>query len=90
MLYLLRYTQGPHAAERAAAVYPRHRAYVDRVAAGGDLVLIGSIRPAPGSGALSVFRSREAAEAFAAEDPFVLEGVAVPEPVQEWDALEVG
>jgi uncharacterized protein YciI len=38
---------------------------------------------------MSVFRSRRAAEAFPAGDPFVLEGVAVPSAVEEWDALEL-
>jgi uncharacterized protein len=45
--------------------------------------------PAPASGSMAVFRSREAAEAFPAGDPFVLEGLAVPSEVREWDALEL-
>ena len=90
MLYVVRYTIADGAAERVPEVYPRHRAYLDRFAEGGELLLIGPVRPAPAGGALSVFRSREAAEAFPKQDPFVVEGVAVPSAVEEWDALELG
>lgn len=74
--------------ERVLAVYPRHRAYLDEVAKEGEVLLIGPLLPAPGSGALAVFRSREAAQSFLAGDPFVLEGIAAALPIQEWDALE--
>lgn len=89
MLYVVRYTIADGAAGRVPEVYPRHRAYLDRFAEGGELLLIGPVLPAPTGGAMSVFRSRRAAEAFPAGDPFVLEGVAVPSAVEEWDALEL-
>jgi uncharacterized protein YciI len=50
MLYLVRYTMLP-GAERAHDVYPRHRAYLDEFARGGDVVLIGPILPVPTTGA---------------------------------------
>jgi uncharacterized protein YciI len=89
VLYLLRYDVVPDAVSRVPEVYPRHRAYLDEVAAAGDLLLIGPLLPAPGSGSLAVFRTRAAAEAFPQRDPFVLEGLAAPLPVQEWNALEI-
>ncbi|WP_297343349.1 YciI family protein [Amnibacterium sp.] len=73
---------------RVMEVYPRHREYLDRVAADGRILLIGPLLPAPGSGSMAVFRDAEAAAAFPLGDPFVLEGLAEPLPVQEWNALE--
>lgn len=88
MLTVLRYSMRPGAAERVPEVAPRHGAYLRRFAEGGRIVLIGPLLPAPGSGALAVFRDAESAEAFAAGDPFVTESLAEPQPVQQWDALE--
>jgi uncharacterized protein YciI len=88
VLYVMRYGMTPGGEARVMDVYPRHRAYLDEVAKAGRILLIGPLLPAPGSGAMAVFRSREDAEAFPMGDPFVLEGLAEPMPVQEWDALE--
>ena len=88
VLYVVRYEMKDSSTERVMATYPRHRAYLDEVAKDGEILLIGPLLPAPGNGALAVFRSREAAEGFPTGDPFVLEGLAGPLPIQEWDALE--
>lgn len=88
MLFVMRYGMTTGAGARVMEVYPRHRAYLDEVAEAGRVLLIGPLLPAPGSGAMAVFRTREDAEAFPQRDPFVLEGLAEPLPIQEWDALE--
>ncbi len=36
---------------------------------------------------MAIFSSRERAEQFIARDPFVLEGIAQPGDIREWDAL---
>ncbi|WP_240960496.1 hypothetical protein [Rhodococcus sp. A14] len=36
---------------------------------------------------MAIFSSRERAEQFIARDPFVLEGIAHPGDIREWDAL---
>jgi uncharacterized protein YciI len=36
---------------------------------------------------MAIFTSRERAEEFVANDPFVLEGIALPGEIREWDAL---
>lgn len=89
MLYVVRYAMTEGAANRVMEVYPRHRAYLDEFARDGQVMLIGPLLPAPGSGSMAVFRSRAAAEAFPLGDPFVLEGLAVASDVQEWQALEL-
>lgn len=88
MLYIVLYAVAEGGADRIAEVYPRHLAYLSEVARDGQLALIGPMLPAPASGSMAVFRTREAAEAFPLGDPFVLEGLAVPSAVREWQALE--
>jgi uncharacterized protein len=88
VLHVVRYAMTPGSEARVAEVYPRHRAYLDGFAARGEVLLIGPLLPAPGAGALCVFRTRAAAEAFPQGDPFVLEGLAEPSPAQDWQALE--
>lgn len=88
MLYVIRYVMRDGAETRVTEVYPRHREYLDRVAADGKVVAIEPLLPAPSNGSMAVFRDAESAAAFALADPFVLEGLAEPLPVQEWNALE--
>ncbi len=68
-------------------VYPRHRAYLDEFAKEGQVVMIGTFGNLA-EGSMAVFRSRAGADAFVASDPFVLEGLALPLPVREWNPIE--
>jgi len=68
--------------EAIMAVYPRHKAVVDVFKARGDVVGIG---PFADRGNMAIFRSREAAEAFVKEDPFVLEGVVKSYEIRDWN-----
>ncbi len=63
------------------AVYPRHKALVDAFIARGDVIGIG---PFVEGGNLAIFRSREAAEAFVREDPFMLEGLIKSYDIRDW------
>jgi uncharacterized protein YciI len=63
------------------AVYPRHKTIVDAFVARGDVVGIG---PLGDGGNMAIFRSEEAAEAFAAKDPFVLEGLIASFTIRPW------
>jgi uncharacterized protein YciI len=67
------------------AVYPRHKAVVDAFVARGEVIGIG---PFADRGNMAIFRTREAAEAFVKEDPFVLEGLVKSYVIREWhDAM---
>lgn len=62
------------------AVYPRHKAMYDELCATGDVIAAG---PFADRGNLALFRSREAAERFMAEDPFAHAGF-VTYTLHEW------
>jgi len=64
------------------AVYPRHKAVVDSFVARGDVIGIGPFSDK--SGSLAIFRSRDAAEAFVKQDPFILEGLIKSYDIREW------
>jgi uncharacterized protein YciI len=64
------------------AVYPRHKAVVDAFVARGDVIGIG---PFADRGNMAIFRTREAAEAFSKQDPFILEGLVKSVVIREWN-----
>lgn len=71
--------------ESIMAVYPRHKAIVDKYIAQGEVIGIG---PFSDRGNMAIFRTRAAAEAFVKEDPFILEGLVRSFTLREWnDAL---
>ena len=64
------------------AVYPRHKVLVDRFIARGDVIGIG---PFADLGNMAIFRTRAAAEEFARDDPFVLEGLVRSYVIRDLD-----
>ena len=68
--------------EAIMAVYPRHKAVVDGFKARSEVIGIG---PFADRGNMAIFRSREAAEAFAKEDPFILEGLIKSYVIRDWN-----
>jgi hypothetical protein len=68
--------------EAIMAVYPRHKAVVDQFVARGDVIGIG---PFADRGNMAIFRTREAAEAFVKEDPFILEGLVKSFVIRDWN-----
>ena len=67
--------------EAIMAVYPRHKVVVDRYVARGVVLGIG---PFTDMGNMAIFKTREAAEAFVREDPFILEGLVKSFVIKEW------
>ena len=74
----------PSGASREAivAVYPRHKAVVDAFKARGEVIGIG---PFADMGNMGIFRTREAAEEFAEQDPFILEGLIKSFVIRDWN-----
>jgi uncharacterized protein YciI len=67
--------------DEVMAVYPRHKAVVDRFVERGEVVGIG---PFGDGGNMAIFRSQDAAEAFATEDPFITEGLVASFTIRPW------
>jgi uncharacterized protein len=78
----------PTIGDRLMEAYPRHRAYLDEFAKGGQISMIGTFDDPFVNGSMGVFRSREAAEEFLANDPFVTEGLVFRHELREWSPLE--
>jgi uncharacterized protein len=68
--------------EAIMAVYPRHKVIVDEYRTKGVVIGIG---PFTDLGNMAIFRTREAAEAFVKEDPFILEGLVASIRIREWN-----
>ena len=68
--------------EQIMAVYPRHKAVADEFVAAGHVIGIG---PFADRGNMAIFRSRAAAEQFAARDPFILEGLVKSFVIRDWN-----
>ena len=68
--------------ETIMAVYPRHKAIVDKYIERGDVIGIG---PFTDRGNMAIFKTRAAAEQFVTEDPFILEGLVKSFAIRDWD-----
>lgn len=68
--------------EQIMAVYPRHKVIVDRFVSRGEVIGIG---PFADRGNMAIFRTRQAAEEFARQDPFVLEGLVKSYVIRDWN-----
>jgi uncharacterized protein len=68
--------------ETVMAVYPRHKMVVDKYINRGDVIGIG---PFADRGNMAIFKTREAAEQFVREDPFILEGLVKSFVIKDWN-----
>jgi uncharacterized protein YciI len=86
--YLLMYDVVDNYLERRAPLRPAHVAYARAAEARGELVLAGALANPP-DGAVFVFvgDSPAAAEAFAAADPYVVNGLVTRWRVREWTTV---
>lgn len=86
--FVLFYFSGEEGRARVPEVFPAHHEYTNsfRGEQPGELLFTGPFaEPAPGQpGAMNIFATREAAEVFAASDPFVTEGVVSSWAVRTW------
>jgi uncharacterized protein len=68
--------------EVVMAVYPRHKLIADKYIESGDVIGIG---PFADRGNMAIFKTREAAEKFVKEDPFILEGLVKSFVIRDWN-----
>jgi uncharacterized protein YciI len=69
---------------KAQANFSAHRARLAEFHGKGTLLMAGPFAN-PAEGALAIFTTREAAEAFVAGDPFVVSGAVGRYTVREWN-----
>ena len=88
MHYLLIYDLADDYIERRAPLRSEHLALARAAEARGELILAGALANPP-DGAVLMFRgdSPEAAEAFAAGDPYVKNGLVTRWRVREWTTV---
>lgn len=84
MKYVLFYEADPNVLPKAPSLFPEHKAHYEQFVARGELLMIGIFTNAVEDGAMAIFTTREAAEQFAAADPFVLNGVVAKWRISEW------
>lgn len=84
--WVLLYETAEGGLPKAQLHFPAHKARIDAFHARGVLLMVGTLGTPP-TGALAVFMTREAAEEFTREDPFVLHGAVKPAVVQEWNEI---
>ena len=82
--YVVFYESAPNLATNAPPHLPAHIARWKAFQERGELLLIGTFGNPQDEGSMAVFTSREAAEAFVKDDPFVLEGVVQGWTIREW------
>ena len=63
--------------------FPAHKAWYEGFHHRGDLLVLGVFDDPQRNGSMAVFRARQAAEEFAAGDPFVRHGV-----IRSWQIRE--
>ena len=80
------YDSSANAPALAPVHFPAHKARLDAFAGRGELFLVGPFGDAR-EGAMAVFSDRNAAEAFVAEDPFVLNGVVAKYRIKDWNEI---
>jgi uncharacterized protein YciI len=87
MKYVLFYDSADEVALKAPPHFPAHRARLDEFHAAGTLLMVGTFENPQENGSLGVFTTRESAEAFAAGDPFVVNGVVKAWRILAWNEV---
>jgi uncharacterized protein len=86
-MFVVLYESADDVISKAPAHFPAHKARLDAFHERGDLVMVGTFGDPQAEGSMAVFRSREAAEEFVREDPFVLNGVVRAWQLREWNEI---
>ncbi len=84
MKYVMFYEIAPDGMPKAMANFAAHSLRLREFHGAGTLLMAGPYGSPP-LGAIGIFTSREAAEAFVAGDPFVLNGVVSKHAIHEWN-----
>jgi uncharacterized protein len=75
---------------KAPAHFPAHSARIAEFHERGDLLMVGTFGDPQTQGSMAIFASREAAEEFVRDDPFVINGVVRSYEIREWNEILAG
>ncbi len=84
MKYVLFYETADNAMPLARLHFPAHKVRADEFHARGALLLVGTWAN-PQEGSMGIFTTKEEAEAFVRDDPFVLHKVVKRWEIKEWN-----
>jgi uncharacterized protein YciI len=85
--HVLFYTSADDVLAKAPEHYPAHSARCDEFHARGSLLMVGTFGDPQREGSMAIFTTREAAQEFVSEDPFVLNGVVSRWRIREWNEV---
>jgi uncharacterized protein YciI len=85
--YVVLYTSADDVAATAPAHFPAHKQRLDTFHARGDLLMVGTFSDPQNEGSMAIFRTRDSAEEFVADDPFVRNGVVARFEIREWNEI---
>jgi uncharacterized protein len=85
--YVLFYESAPDVLTTAPVHLPAHRARLVEFHARGVLLMVGTFGDPVTEGSMAIFSTREAAEEFVKDDPFVLHGVVRSWTLREWNEV---
>ncbi len=74
---------------KAPVHFAAHVAHYEPFRAAGALLMIGTFGDVQAQGSMAIFTSREAAEEFVRNDPFVVNGVVRDVELRDWDEVLV-
>lgn len=89
MKYVVTYDAADDVTSKAPLHYPAHAARAREFHGRGDLLMIGIFADPQLDGAMGIFPTRAAAEAFVRDDPFVVHGVVRAWHIREWSEVLV-
>jgi uncharacterized protein len=90
MRYVLLYASADDVMSKAPAHFPAHSARIAEFHERGDLLMVGTFGDPQTQGSMAIFASREAAEEFVRDDPFVINGVVRSYEIREWNEILAG
>ena len=85
--HVLFYESAEDVLAKAPEHYPAHSARCDDFHARGSLLMVGTFADPEADGSMAIFASREAAEEFVRDDPFVLNDVVRAWRIVEWNEV---
>ena len=87
MKYVVLYEPAENVFTNAPPHFPAHKQRLDEFHQRGELLMVGTFGDPQAQGSMAIFATREAAEQFVADDPFVVNGVVRRYEIRDWDEI---